>query len=558
MKLRKLLDWRKLLIYSHRWLGIAIGAVLVAWCVSGIILMYAGVPHLTAGERLMRLPALDLSTVRVSPTDAARTLPARPTRLRISMHGNRPVYRFNTGRVFGRWTLIYADTGERVAPLDADGAMAWLRAYLPGQPSLRYDAYLTKPDTYTRLPALQTHFPMHRIALDDAAGTEYYVSEKSAEAIVKTDRRTRMLGLFGYITHTFFFFRQKTWWNTLLLWTSWIGLAMVLTGAVVGIWRYRLSPRFRHKGVPSRTPYTGWMMWHHYAGLIFGLFTVTWVFSGLASLDAIPGIHETFYSRTQIAQGARSVQGEGTVVDLTSLSVDAVQTAASTVTRSFQPKELELLQFGGEPYLIAYRAPTPATVDQWSSRSGIDVMTPTPDAEFVMVSPAQPDHAFARFDDDTMMRVARASMPGVTMRDSQWLNEYDDYYYKTVSSFDLGLPRTAKTLPVLRVRYDDAAETWLYLTPAPGQIIKSEREDRANRWGYYGLHGMDFAFLYRHRPLWDVIVVLLLVGAGASSLTSLMPALRRLTKHARRLTRATAGFLIPRRLNPGPALNPES
>ena len=34
----------------------------------------AGVPHLTAGERL-------------------------------------PVYRFNTGRVFGRWTLAYADTG---------------------------------------------------------------------------------------------------------------------------------------------------------------------------------------------------------------------------------------------------------------------------------------------------------------------------------------------------------------------------------------------------------------------------------------------------------------
>jgi hypothetical protein len=63
MRLRKLLDRRKLLIYSHRWLGIGVGAVFVVWCVSGVILMYAGVPHLTAGERLMRLPPLDLSMI---------------------------------------------------------------------------------------------------------------------------------------------------------------------------------------------------------------------------------------------------------------------------------------------------------------------------------------------------------------------------------------------------------------------------------------------------------------------------------------------------------------
>src|SRR5262245_39158590 len=93
----------------------------------------------------------------------------------------------------------------------------------------------------------------------------------------------------------------------------------------------------------------------------------------------------------------------------------------------------------------------------------------------------------------------------------------------------------AKTLPVLRVRYEDAAQTWLYLTASPGQILKVERQDRANRWGYYGLHGLDFAFLYRHRPLWDIVVVALLAGVGVSSVTSLVPACRRLARHARRL-----------------------
>ena len=559
MRIRKLLDWRKLLIYSHRWLGIVVGLVFVAWCVSGVVLMYYGVPHLTAGERLMRLPALDLSTVRVSPSDAAAQLKEPPRRLRISMHGDRPVYRFNTGRVFGRWTLIYADTGEPVAPLDRDAALSWLKGYLPEQPTLRYDAYLQQPDTYTRLPAMQTHFPLHRVALDDGAGTEYYVSERSGEAVMKSDRRTRMLGLFGYITHTFFFFRQKSWWSALLQWTSWIGLLMCITGAVVGVWRYGLSPRFRHKRVPSHSPYTGWMKWHHYAGLIFGVFTITWVFSGLVSLDVIPGIRESRYSPQQIAEGARSVQGEGAIIDLSSLAVENVKAAASTVSRSFVPKELELLQFGSEPYLIAYRSPTPETVDGWSSRSGMDFITPTPDGEHVLVSPLHPDRTFPRFDDDTVMKIARDAMPGVAIRDAAWLNEYDDYYYKTVSSFDLGLPRMAKTLPVLRVRYEDAAQTWLYLTPSPGQILKVESLDRVNRWGYYGLHAFDFAFLYRYRPLWDIVVVALLVGVGVSSVTSIVPAYRRLARHARKLTqsarpRATASPLGAGRT---PASQPE-
>jgi hypothetical protein len=223
------------------------------------------------------------------------------------------------------------------------------------------------------------------------------------------------------------------------------------------------------------------------------------------------------------------------VIDLESLSVDDLLTATATVSRSFTPKELELLQFGGETYLIAYRAPTAGEVGAWESRSGMDFITPTPEGKHVLVSARKPDRTFARFDDDTMMRVARAAMPGAAIRDAVWLSEYDDYYYKTVSSFDLGLPRMAKPLPVLRVRYDDAAETWLYLTSSPGQILKVERLDRANRWGYYGLHGLDFAFLYRNRPLWDVVALALLVGVTVSTVTSLVPACRRLARHARKL-----------------------
>ena len=43
MNIRKLLDWRKLLIYSHRWLGIGITVMFLVWdksvslkCVSSV------------------------------------------------------------------------------------------------------------------------------------------------------------------------------------------------------------------------------------------------------------------------------------------------------------------------------------------------------------------------------------------------------------------------------------------------------------------------------------------------------------------------------------------
>ena len=207
------------------------------------------------------------------------------------------------------------------------------------------------------------------------------------------------------------------------------------------------------------------------------------------------------------------------------------------MSRSFAPKELELLQFGSEPYLIAYRPPTPETVDGWSSRSGMDFITPTPDGEHVLVSPLTPDRTFPRFDDDTVMKVARDAMPGVAIRDAAWLNEYHDYYYKTVSSFDLGLPRMAKTLPVparpVRRRRADLA-----LPDAVTRADSQSREPRSRESvGYYGLHAFDFAFLYRHRPLWDIVVIALLVGVGVSTVTTLVPAYRRLARHARKVIR---------------------
>ena len=67
--------FRRLLILSHRYLGIAISLMCVVWFASGITMMYAGgMPQLTEQMRLERQALLDLSQVKLTPSEATQRL----------------------------------------------------------------------------------------------------------------------------------------------------------------------------------------------------------------------------------------------------------------------------------------------------------------------------------------------------------------------------------------------------------------------------------------------------------------------------------------------------
>jgi hypothetical protein len=55
---------------------------------------------------------------------------------------------------------------------------------------------------------------------------------------------------------------------------------MAVLGMVVGIVRPPRDGAYRMRSGPSHSPYVGWMKWHHYTGLVFGVLSVTWAFSG--------------------------------------------------------------------------------------------------------------------------------------------------------------------------------------------------------------------------------------------------------------------------------------
>ena len=102
------------------------------------------------------------------------------------------------------------------------------------------------------------------------------------------------------------------------------------------------------------------------------------------------------------------------------------------------------------------------------------------------------------------------------------IEEYDAYYLDR---------RGELPLPVLRVQLDDADATRYYVDPIRGHIVGSYNSQRwVNRWLYRGLHSLDFPWLYRHRPLWDIVVITFMLGGTALSVTSLVLAWRVLVR----------------------------
>lgn len=475
----------RVLVYTHRWLGIIIGVLFVVWFVSGIVMMYARMPELDDAERLARLVAINPATIRVQPA----VVDGEITRLVINTLETRPVYRITSN---GRTRSIFADTGVAVPPVDSEQALRIATAFHHGLSPLHYDRRLTDADQWSF--GVRGRMPAHRIKADDRTGTVLYVTENGGEVVLKTTASGRLWGGAGAVLHWLYFtpFRRLSGvWAQAIIWLSIAGTVLCVAGIAWGVWRLAPLRGYRVRQQRQWSPYAGWMRWHHYAGLIFGIVTTTWIFSGLLSMDPWDWHPSTSPTREQ-----RQLVSGGPIV-AEELTVDRLRRVLQAFAPVW-PKEISIVKFRGHYFassdagLVAFDAPQFGAVEQLPA--------------------------------DRLVGAAKLAMPGVAIEGMSWLDRYDAYYYDR---------HNALSLPVLRVRYHDPQQTWLYFDPRHGIIArKEERLTRLNRWLYHGLHSFDFPFLYYRRPLWDVVVILLSVGGIVLSVTTLQASWRRVRRHA--------------------------
>jgi hypothetical protein len=465
---------RRLLIQAHRWVGIVVGLAAVTWFASGIAMLYVGgMPELTAAARLDRLPAMDFSQVKLTPAQAAARLGDEASRSppRLVMVQHRPAYRFAGGTVF-------ADDGSLQTPLDEAAAAEVARQFLgPEASPVHLARRLDSPDQWT-LSVRQS--PLLKYEVDDALGTVLYVSPETAEVVQVTTRGQRTGAWIGTIPHWLYFSalrqNQALWYRIVVGLASLVCVLAVL-GLVLAITQWR---RTRPLDLQRAIPYRGGMRWHYISGAVFGIFILTWGFSGLLSMEPFEwnNVPELRVDGEAMSGGA---------VDLARFdSVD--MRALPGLAPAGSIREVGFARIHGDHYL--------------------SMRTVVPDSD-LLVEAATLAPRVQPFDSETILARLRAALPDVPVVGQELLRDYDDYYY----SRNLAAP-----LPVLRVKLDDPLRTWLYINPRNSEVVANlHRHSRIERWLYHGLHSLDFRFWHSKRPLWDLAMITLLLGGLAAS-----------------------------------------
>jgi hypothetical protein len=471
---------KKFAILCHRWLGVFFCLLFVMWFFSGVVLMYYDYPKVTPEQKKAALEPIRGEQVRRGAAEAWLEVKQdwQPHKVGLEMVDGRPVYRFYGPR--RAQVVAYAD--RTAAPLDTLPVDAALRqaARFAGLPASQGKLLelVDDEDQWTLNKAVRPTRPWYRFAFSDAAATEVYVSRRTGDVVQLSTREARIGAYFGPVIHWFYYapLRKETpVWRSFIIWLSGAGVLMCLAGIVAGVWLISPSRRYRFPGGASAIPYSGMKRWHLIGGLIFGLFTFTWILSGLFSMNP------NSWSPAADVAPAHALAFAGADLDLNALPAVPVSPSA---------KILETYVFQGRP--------------NWKN----------------------PDTG-AGLSQQAVAAAAQRLMPGVPLLSQVWLNEYDAYYYDR---------HQRKPLPVLRVQFGDAHQTWHYISPAEAAIVESSQDlSRIERWLYHGLHSLDFPFLYKHRPAWDATVISLCLGGFLLSLSSVWIAVIRVRKWARRM-----------------------
>ena len=447
--------------------------VFFTWFVSGIVLMYCPFPSVTDGDRWARAASLDPAQVRITPDQALQAMAGGgdPSQVRLDVLDGRPVYHIAFG---GNGRMVFADDGHLLPAVTQAMALRtgarWSRL---APQRVAFERLLREADQWT-VNLDRDCFPAWKFGWPD--GQEVYVAQSSGEVIQYTTRRSRLGAYFGAIPHWFYFAslrRHAKAWSRTVIWVAGLGLTTAVLGLAGGIWIYAIC---------RRVPYRGIKYWHVVLGLGFGTVATTWVFSGLLSVEPFAWLHDQGSADLDTALHGKGIHVARFVAKLP-------QEALAEAGHDLQVKELEFDFFDGEAVYLATES---------ARKSRVVPMHEGPLAGFDAARIAA--------------AVVRAAAPA-RLLEARIVTRYEPYYVDRQKS----LP-----LPVLCVRVDDAIQSRAYIDFRTGRVIQSYgTRGRVRRWLYHGLHSLDLPWLYTHRPMWDVIVVTLMLGGAILSVTSL-------------------------------------
>jgi len=467
---------------THRWLGIGLGLFVLLWFLSGLVMLFVGYPQLTSAERLSHLDDVAPQQVKL---DAAHTWAltgrlGQPERVRLAMRAHKPAYYFLQN---GQWLTVWADvnTGSQNQPIQAKPTAIAKAEAMKAAEQFQDDAKATAAtlidhDQWSISSSLNAHRPLYRVALDDAAASELYVSSHTAEVVLDTQGAERAWNWLGSVIHWIYFTplrMERELWRQIVLWLAFAGVALTSLGLWLGVQRIRINRRYSHDRV---TPYRGWARLHHIVGLSAGVFCIAWLFSGWLSLTPFGWFSDRSLSAEE------STRWAGAELTVQDMKLPLFSSAANSSVSGI--KEVEWLSFAGKTYVLARSEQQESLI---GSESGVPV---TSFSAAVLQAQASKLGAYG------------------AVASAQWLSNGDLYFNQD-----------AQTTPkVLRIAFADALNTTYYVDARTTKILASQDSNsRIYRWLFNGLHRMDIP------PLTDRLlarrITIFILSAGGVLLT---------------------------------------
>ena len=472
------------LVVLHRYLGVALGFLMLAWFISGIVMMYAPYPQRGETERLSALAPIPWSmccSFSGVPLAGGALIQAA----QVENAADRPVLRLRADNAqiiadlaAGHILAIGDAEARRLAEISAERIIGAVPAILSAD-KIENDQWTVGDNSVNRRP-------LYRFVFDDPEATRLYISSITGEVVVWTTRDQRFWNWLGAIPHWLYFTelrRNGPLWVQIIIWTSLLGTFLTVIGLYLGIARFRTGRDGR------LSPYYGWFYWHHLTGLAFGVVTLTWVVSGLFSMQPW-GFLESAGGNERERLAVAYPQWAQVQTSLDAIRAHGMGDAVS----------LRAAPFGGNLYWLA-----------------------TNEDGRVMRLDERGDPAPVTSED--LMQAAQL-LAGEGGIESEGMQDAEDTYYFRFQGF---AERDPLVLPVYRIALNDDEHTQYYIDPTTAALLlRVDDAERGYRWLFSGLHRWDFTATLRSRPLWDVIMLFLLLGSTAGVATGVYLAVRRI------------------------------
>lgn len=489
---------KRYLYLVHRWLGITLCLFMAMWFLSGIVMMYVGYPKLTPDERRAGAGSIDPARCCVDlATALAATGESRPPdSVRLTSIAGTPTYVFTYAKT--QAIAVRGDNGLRVQTILPEVAVQAARSF-GGGADAEYAGEIQE-DAWSHSKALTAHRPLHKVYLSDPAQTLIYVSSATGEVALDVPRTERIWNWVGAWIHWLYPFRGgalDAYWHDIVVYGSLVGTILALSGFIVGLMRWRLRAPYK---TGSHSPYRdGYMWWHHIVGLCFGVTAVTFVFSGMMSMNPWK-----LFDPSETTFDAKAFTGGD--IETSRFTLDVSRALTLFQKNGFDPAEIEFRLLDGKGYYVAFRgdgatrilAAEPGAEPQ--ERLSFDLLT----------GPAS--------------RLVKANIVRNTV-----LTAFDMYYFPREPHTLYG--NVDKRLPVMRLEFDDANGTWVHIDPHTGAALgRIDVQRRMSRWLFSFLHSWDWPALLDARPLWDMFMIALNLGGFGMSVTGVVIGWRRLKK----------------------------